>query len=286
MDSNLAENPIINHHIKPFRNRKLGRFESFDLKMYKYIRLEYVLNMLETRKFRFDSIRKWEDVYENFVDKEEVKVLNSKHGDINCGELYGQSWTVQEESDAMWRIYSDRGSAVRVMTMYPLLNKMFYEWNSKQTNHIWPIIDYVSYADEKEINKWLLSNTPMNFWALIELKNEGIFIKRREFEHEKEVRVMIRDYNKDVKDFIELDFDPNRVFCEIVIDPRVSEEEFNRQRDSLVNRGFDISKIRKSTLYDFNKVSLVVDMKEPCDVPIIEYIDGKPVQKYVPISWK
>ena len=47
-------NPDINHHIKPFRDRKLGRAESFDLVMYKYIRLEYVINMLDTGVFRFE----------------------------------------------------------------------------------------------------------------------------------------------------------------------------------------------------------------------------------------
>ena len=58
-------NPSIIHHIKPFRDRKLGRVESFNLVMYKYIWLEYVLNMLETGLIRFDNIKKWEDVYEN-----------------------------------------------------------------------------------------------------------------------------------------------------------------------------------------------------------------------------
>ena len=59
-------NPHITHHIKPFRDRKLGRIESMDLVMYKYIPLKYVLNMLETGKFRFDNIKKWEDVDSNY----------------------------------------------------------------------------------------------------------------------------------------------------------------------------------------------------------------------------
>ena len=42
-------NPDLNHHIKPFRERKLGRVESFDLVMYKYIPLRYVLSMRRRR---------------------------------------------------------------------------------------------------------------------------------------------------------------------------------------------------------------------------------------------
>ena len=76
IDSNSLT-PHITHHIKPFIDRKLGRIESMNLVMYKYIPLKYVLNMLETGMFRFDNIKKWEDVYENFVDKEDVNFLNS-----------------------------------------------------------------------------------------------------------------------------------------------------------------------------------------------------------------
>lgn len=277
-------NPHITHHIKPFRDRKLGRIESMDLVMYKYIPLKYVLNMLETGKFRFDNIKKWEDVYENFVDKEEINLLNSaKDGIVLGSTLFGQSWTTQEESDAMWRIYSNAGSAVRVQTVYPLLFHIMVEWmtNHKETPTTLTI-DHVCYADEAEINEWLLSNSPMNLWSFIELQEEGIFIKRCEFEHEKEVRAILRSDRKDTREYIELDFDPHKVFREIVIDPRVDEDEFIRQRDSLVARGFDISKIRKSTLYDFKKIKLDIDMSEPCEFPI-EFFDkdGNVKKEYV-----
>lgn len=275
-------NPDINHHIKPFRERKLGRTESFDLVMYKYIRLEYVLNMLETRKLRFDNIKKWEDVYENFVDKEDIILLNSKRETISSLACYGQSWTTLEESDAMWRIYSPTRQAVRVSSTYPLIRRVFWAWNKNhKDNLIIPTIDYVFYAGEDEINKWLLSNTPINHWAFLELQDEGLFIKRLEFEHEREVRVVFSSY-KDKRDFVEIDFDPHQVFREIVIDPRVSEDEFVEQRDNLIARGFDGAKIRKSTLYDFKKVKLEVDMCEPCDFPIIVYDkDGKPHEEPV-----
>ena len=199
---------------------------------------------------------------------------------------YGQSWTTREESDAMWRIYSNAGSAVRVKTVYPLLFCALGDWNEKHKDDIiWPTIDYVNYADEDEINKWLQSNSPMNYWAFGELQREGLFVKRREFEHEKEVRVIMRSH-KEERDYIEIDFDPHKVFREIVIDPRVSEDEFTRQRDNLIARGFDGNKIRKSTLYDFKKVKLDIDMSEPCDFQIEYYShkEGKPLKDTVFIN--
>ena len=277
------QNQSVNHHIKPFRDRKLGQIESFDLVMYKYIRLEYVLKMLETKVLRLDNIKKWEDVYENFVDKEDINLLNSSREEMMPTVYYGQSWTTREESDAMWRIYSNAGSAVRVKTVYPLLFCALGDWNEKHKDDIiWPTIDYVNYADEDEINKWLQSNSPMNYWAFGELQREGLFVKRREFEHEKEVRVIMRSH-KEERDYIEIDFDPHKVFREIVIDPRVSEDEFTRQRDDLIARGFDGNKIRKSTLYDFKKVKLDIDMSEPCDFQMEYYShkEGKPIKETV-----
>jgi hypothetical protein len=267
-------NQNINHHIRPFRDRKLGQIESFNLVMYKYIQLEFVLKMLETKVLRLDNIKKWEDVYENFVDKEDINLLNSSREEMIPTVYYGQSWTIREESDAMWRIYSNTGSAVRVKTVYPLLYCALADWNKKYKDDIiWPTIDYVNYADEDEINRWLQSNSPMNYWAFGELQREGLFVKRREFEHEKEVRVIMQTH-KEEKDYIEIDFDPYKVFREIVIDPRVSEDEFTRQRDNLIARGFDGNKIKKSTLYDFKRVRLEIDMSEPCDFEI-EYYSKK-----------
>ena len=278
-------NPNINHHIKAFRNRKLGRTESFDLVMYKYIRLEYVLDMLDTHVLRFNNINKWDDVYENFVDKEDLNLLNSKHEDMSARVVFGQSWTTCEESDAMWRIYSkDDKSAVRVMTVYPLFVQTLLEWNEKHKDNIlFETTDYVSYADEKEINEWILSNTPMNFWAFNELRHECLFIKRLEFDHEKEVRVIFTKTNSNNEEYIGIDFDPHHFFREIVIDPRVNDNEYIQRRASLIEHGFDGNKIRKSTLYDFKKVKIDIDMTEPCDFQITSYSqkDGKPVQETV-----
>ena len=169
------------------------------------------------------------------------------------------------------------------MTVYPLLFCALGDWNKKHKDDIiWPTIDYVNYADEDEINRWLQSNSPMNYWAFGELQREGLFVKRREFEHEKEVRVIMRSH-KEEKDYIEIDFDPHKVFREIVIDPRVSEDEFMRQRDDLITRGFDSNKIRKSTLYDFKKVKLDIDMSEPCDFQMEYYShkEGRPIKETV-----
>ena len=221
--------------------------------------------MLTNQTMVFNNINKWEDVYENFVQKEHITLLNSNHGTISKFAYYGQSWTSLEESDAMWRIYSHPKDnyAVKVKTVYPKIVKMYL---SNRDMQIEDEVDRVYYEEGKAINDWLLKNTPMNLHAYLQLVYESLFVKRLEFKHEMEVRVIIRPLSvKECHDSISLKFDPVEMFDEIVIDPRVSEEEFKQQFDSLTNCGYDGNKIRKSSLYDFNKITLEIDMSEPLE---------------------
>lgn len=258
-------NPDIIHHIVPIRDNKLKRKDTFDLDMYKYIPLNFVLKMLEKKTMVFNNVDKWEDVYENFVQKENIMLLNSKRDNLLQLPYYGQSWTSLEESDAMWRIYSHPKDnyAVKVKTVYPKIVKMYLLNRDMKLDQE---VDRVYYAEEQIINDWLLKNSPMNLFAYFELVYESLFVKRLEFKHEMEVRIIIHPFGKDeYHDSISLQFDPLDMFDEIVIDPRVSEEEYEQQFDCLTSHGYDGSRIRKSSLYDFKKIPLEIDMSEPLE---------------------
>jgi hypothetical protein len=63
--------------------------------------------------------RKWEDPCENQFYN--ITVVDSAAGATVSVEsmrscLYGQSWTLTEESDVLWRIYSDDKRGIRVAT--------------------------------------------------------------------------------------------------------------------------------------------------------------------------
>src|SRR5205085_4195507 len=44
--------------------------------------------------------KRWQDPFENFI--------------LRADQVYGQCWTLQTASDAMWRIYSPNAEAVRI----------------------------------------------------------------------------------------------------------------------------------------------------------------------------
>ena len=79
-----------------------------DTPIYKYIPFKYLKLMIQKSNLYFGRVCSWEDVYENWFLKEQMVLPSGEKGsatDLIQG-VFGQSWTLQEESDAMWRIYS------------------------------------------------------------------------------------------------------------------------------------------------------------------------------------
>ena len=107
---------------------------------------------------------------------------------------------------------------------------------------------------------------PRRVSTIAHLHGQILYSMARSYPFEYSMRDMVknRDYETACKNRIGGQQNPSNQ----------AKEEFVRQRDHLIERGFDGSKIRKSTLYDFKKVKLEVDMSEPCDFEI-EYYSKK-----------
>ncbi len=81
--------------------------EDRDKSLFRIIPFDSLLQMLNERKNTLVNTSKWEDVYENFMLKENF-VVNGKTYTIAdlSNKYFGQCWTTKASSDAMWRIYS------------------------------------------------------------------------------------------------------------------------------------------------------------------------------------
>lgn len=157
--------------------------------IYKYMSFEQFISMIELKRLYLTKILQWEDIYEGYSFKNYTK--KSLHdligtsfgvGDSQIEELsnfymkhiYGQSWSWdQNESDAMWRIYSEDGMGVRIKvdskdnaialqnSLVPK-NVSIDEFSVIYTNNL-----------EKNIND-----------------EDSLKLKRKPFEHEKEYRFL------------------------------------------------------------------------------------------------
>lgn len=75
-----------------------------------------------------------------------------------------------------------------------------------------------------------------------------LFIKRKPFKYEQEVRMIIRDENYE-EDKKKISIDPNFLFEEITLDPWIKSPTFKKKEKEIRDAGYT-GKIVRSSLYD------------------------------------
>ena len=242
---------------------KAGNVINLDLDtpIYKYIPFKYLKLMIQNSNLYFGKVSSWEDVYENWFLKEQMVLPSGEKGsatDLIQG-VFGQSWTLQEESDAMWRIYSklDRtlhdyldDTAVRIKTTARKLYNVIYA-NDEDFNTSY--IGAVKYLSQNDFLKMQDSLSPLNPLDLSEVFVKSYFFKRAPFEHEKEVRPILiysPKHENFGKDGVSFDIDFDNLIDEMVTDPRLTPDEYRTVRGQLIGLGAKSDKVRNSELYN------------------------------------
>lgn len=251
-----------------FRRKKMNDLNGQDY-VYKYIPLKYLISLVENKKLRIDKVSKWEDPYENFFLKSYFYTCASFYKQIvqvSTDEIrnrtYGQSWTMIEESDAMWRIYSNKDDieniAVRIKIKIDNLFDIVYTSDKcMATTSIGP----VNYKTNLDIINWLgnLKNEKNLIPEFPKYAKESLFIKRTPFAHEKEVRIIIsKDTQTPAEEFLLYDIPDLNVIEDFILDPRLNKEDKEQITQKLEAIGVDKHKIKKSSLYKFTPVDLKI----------------------------
>lgn len=235
---------------------------NYDVPIYRYFPLNYALALLKSGEMFISQTKLWEDTYENFLTKTKFQWGNLPVTFLPfLSGFYGQCWTLLKETDALWRIYSTDKQGVRVKSrINKLLGASLNEIDSKQFSTRIRIIGQVAYRTEKQINTWMQKQNEglINDMTL----RESLFIKRKEFSHEKEVRLIIHksinqeDENKGIENpGIKLKIEPNELVEEVTFDPRLGKSDYETYSDVFRSIGYK-NKITKSNLYDFKPIIL------------------------------
>ena len=237
---------------------------NWDTPIYRVYSIERIIELYETRKNTLVKPKKWDDPFENVLSR--VKLRSKKENavlsfqDIHS-HYYGQCWTYNaKESDALWRIYSPTKIGVRVKST---LNKLFSEFyrqdDAFKYSKYW--IGNVIYQTEKEIIDRFKKVSITEFIdpqgaSLV----ETLFIKRVEFEHEIEVRVVFNDVEKTISgDAFSYSIDPNYLIEEILFDPRFEDHYYGCSTKHLQQLGC-VAQISKSSLYQIPEIIGLVDL--------------------------
>lgn len=213
-----------------------------------------LLEVCTTNELALVSPSRWEDPYENFLSQCTVAIGTEvgSLASLTRGAV-GQCWTRQEtESDATWRIYApreERGIRVRV-TAIDLL-KTIWDENPLDAN-LSCFLGAVNYWPTDQIHDWV-KNLKVGD-ALLESSGKAIaetlLVKRNEFAHENEVRLLhfkhgVDEARETVRRF---PCDPNSLIMEMMLDPRLSRTEADSLTKLIRCAGYQ-GKLNHSALY-------------------------------------
>ncbi len=201
--------------------------------IYRFVPQNLLFALFRSRENVVVSPTKWDDPFENFLSR--VPGAPRQH-------WYGQCWTRNKASDAMWRIYSPQKTAVRIRTTPRKL-----EMASRDP--LWRVfVGRVQYPSEGDIEKAFLS---AKGGRVSDLKSaETLLVKRRAFQHEGEVRLLIHAPKLQGKNgVLSYAVDPHALVDQIMLDPRLSPDEAGDLKRLIKEQTGFRGRIMRSLLY-------------------------------------
>lgn len=224
-----------------------------DTAVYRYISLSQFLAFIEKKKTYLTNISVWDDPHEDIVGRLPVNDALPKHqyhAFRNFDSFFGQSWSLNGNSDAMWKIYSKNNEGL-------LIKSTIKKFSLIQDIELALFGKIIYYNDLKE------GLTKMSEEELKRTNTDNLklsLLKRKAFEHEDEVRFITS--NKHIKsefeskaNSVELDLDPQSFLENIIIDPRAPDWYVDTLEKYCAKNEIGITPV-KSKLYTFDQSNL------------------------------
>lgn len=211
--------------------------------LFRFMDLKQFLALIEKKKTYLTRIIEWEDPWEaplrNLPTSREGSLEHSLYSSDE--DIYGQCWT-RVETDAMWRIYSPNKDGIMIETKVKKINNL----NNLPRSCLAPI----QYFDKLKngIEELQQKKYPQLY--------HSVFLKRRAFEHENEVRLVANYQHENIErkhspKIIEIPIDPIEFIISVTVDPRADEWYVETVRLYCKRFGFKFI-VHKSDLYENN----------------------------------
>ena len=226
-----------------------------DTPVYRYISLSQFLAFIEKERTYLTNISVWDDPYEDVLRRLPVKDSPFQFGEFRTFRSYfAQSWSLNGNSDAMWRIYSKNREGL-------LIKSTVKKFRSIQNIDL-ALFGRVAYFDDLKESLAKVSKEEPKGAKVDTLK--WSLLKRQSFNHEKEVRLITLDkyinYDFEPKSkSVELNLDPEKFLEDIIIDPRAPNWYVDTVKKYCEKSRLEITPT-KSKLYEFD-YSNVSDLK-------------------------
>lgn len=197
--------------------------------IYRIVSVERLFELFENRQNVLTKPKKWDDPFENFILRARMRLQTGQLAQFSFhDQFYGQCWTLQTASDAMWRIYSPDRNAVRIrstiLTVAESLTAALGEYAQIQA-----FIGKVRYLPSKRLRAFAGGWFPGTHGLRARVSAETLLVKRPAFKHEREVRLLYFQHNAvdTVGDLYWYNVNPHAFIDQIMIDPRMPESDVN-----------------------------------------------------------
>jgi len=234
-----------------------------DTIVYRIISYERLIKSLKTRKFSMVRPSKWDDPFENFLLNATGVFPDGRQ--ISLSEIrdsyYAQCWTTVEECDGLWRNFRGKSIAIRIKSSIRKIMNAFYDIKNVYHSSSY-FIGHVSYFSEREIIDFFSKDIKISdFSGQALLFEQTLFIKRKQFSYENEVRLTFKKPNDkkmdlsliknkwDDSDIFEYSIDPNEIIEDILIEPLIDVVEYEKLKREIYSYGYT-GLVSKSTLYE------------------------------------
>ena len=247
--------------------------ENDDLAIYRLIEVHHLFELFESGFLTLVAPKLWDDPYENFLQYcyGVVPTENNLRYDYSgyAKLIFGSCWTLNQDNDATWRIYSPDKRRVKIKTTVQKLYNMISQIDDK-----WFLsyLGKVSYLPEKEIKSNISKTIKTNSFFVDDIMKNFYLKKRDTFKDEREIRLLVRlvepekkvvnaNYqNPDNLDVCHLPLsDPTDFIDEIVFDPRMPDSLIRAYTAHLRTNFSYTKKCFKSRIYETPKLKIEVE---------------------------
>lgn len=221
--------------------------------IYRVFSRQRFLELIITKKNSLVKPSMWEDPFENaflqctaIMEKGEEASLERIRA-----KWYGQCWTTERDTDAMWRIYSHNKDGVRVKTTVGKIIRAL--WGHHKNTHFASscFVGKVEYKTKEDIEEFLSKSYVQHFLLNGRSLAKTLLMKRREFRHEEEVRILFQDINHETdRNIYQYPIELNNILEEVTLDPRANSEDVEMLAALLSEQGIS-APVNKSNLYSF-----------------------------------
>ena len=244
----------------PHKDHYLNCLEP-DVRIHRYCKIDE-LYWLVHGKLTLTCPSKWRDKFENPLLRSDV--TNQDGIPVPLKELrrkfYGKAWSLEEESDALWRLYGDKGEGVQITVKSSDLlfqaHNAYDLYGLPKGEIVYTKIGKVRYLDEAKLRK---KYEPVDefYNRFMKSNGEGFFEslldKLQAYSYENEVRLIAWDFDGRFGCSETMRLEIPVCGCDwierVTFGPAVGKDTYKAHRKRLTKLGLLKKKIYRSQLY-------------------------------------